>query len=254
MRKGAAMGIIGGADGPTQIYLGAEIGRFDLFGLIIAALVLSIILYTRRHKGTANARASKTAHFMEEYKRLKVSFGMIAMWTVFYIADLALGWMPLLSGRGFFVINGEYYRLFTGFLLHGNVIHLAVNAAAMYWFGCYLERNLGSKRFFLFSAVAVLLAQAAYYALFPKIDDVFGGSMLTFTYIGLILALRLFKPSFPRLKLGTWRGNWIVIYAIAGNIPIFSFMNLYTVALHAVSLSVGFVVGVLFCRWGLTDF
>ncbi len=174
-----------------------------------------------------------------------VSYAIILIWILFYIGDCLFGWMPILSGNGFSVIGQEYYRLLTGFLLHGNALHLAVNAVTMFWIGRYLEKNMGRKRFLLFGILTLPISQILFYALFPNIDNVFGGSILTFAYIGIIVALRFTRPDFPRLKLGTWCGNWIIIYAIVGNLPLFSFMNLSTVALHGVSFAVGSTMAIV---------
>ncbi len=174
-----------------------------------------------------------------------VSYSIIFIWILTYMADYWFSLMLILLGKGFSVIGQEYYRLLTSFLLHGNARHLALNAVAMFWIGRYLEKNMGSKRFLLFGMLTLPISQILFYALIPNIDNVFGGLILTFAYIGIIVALRFIWPDFPRLKLGTWCGNWIIIYAIVGNLPLFSFMNLSTVALHGVSFAVGLIMAVL---------
>lgn len=178
-----------------------------------------------------------------------VSYSIIFIWILTYIVDCLFGLMPILSGKGFSVIGQEFYRLLSGFLIHKDILHLAFNATAMFWIGRYLEKNMGSRRFLLFTMLTLPTSQIIFYTLFPNIDNVFGGSMLTFAYIGLIVALQLTRSDFPKLKFGTWCGNWIIIYAIVGNFPLFSFMNLFTVALHGVSFAVGLLMGIFLCRF-----
>ncbi len=50
------------------------------------------------------------------------------------------------------VVQGEYWRLFTGLFLHGGFTHLFFNVFALYVLGPPLERSIGTMRF-----VAVLL-------------------------------------------------------------------------------------------------
>ncbi len=176
-------------------------------------------------------------------KRQPCSIVFIVIWIAAYIADEVFGLMPMLSGNGIFMLNGEYHRLFTGVLMHGNALHLLVNVLAMYYVGLFLEKEIGSLRFALFGLGAAVIAQLAYLSIFPNIDKVFGGSILMYTYFGLILATQLFDKSFKRLSMRTGSGRFIVLCAILGNIPVFSFMNWYTVAIHAVSLTVGFIIG-----------
>lgn len=177
-----------------------------------------------------------------------ITYSVMALWTVCYLCDLLFGWMPLLSGSGFAAMGDQYHRLISGILLHGNALHLLANTSTLFWIGTLLEKQVGSKRFLHFTLTATLLAQLDYFALFPQIDHVFGGSILIFAYIGWIIALQIRWADFPRLTLGTWRGNWIWCYAIAGNLPMFSFMNLSTVALHGISLLIGAGIGTLIPR------
>lgn len=66
--------------------------------------------------------------------------------TVFGGADI-----PANLGMKFnpFIIDGQYWRLFTPMLLHGSVLHLGFNMYALYIFGPTLERYYGRLRFLL---------------------------------------------------------------------------------------------------------
>lgn len=47
------------------------------------------------------------------------------------------------------VLGGEWWRLFSVMLLHGSLIHLALNMLALLSFGPFLERLIGSARYLL---------------------------------------------------------------------------------------------------------
>jgi rhomboid protease GluP len=46
-----------------------------------------------------------------------------------------------------YIVQGEYWRLFTPMFLHGGIIHLGFNLYALYIFGPGLERHFGHLRF-----------------------------------------------------------------------------------------------------------
>lgn len=178
-------------------------------------------------------------------KEVKASVCIALIWILFFIADCIWHLLPLLCGKGLAIIGQDYYRLFTGVLLHGNVWHLLVNVTGIYWIGYYLERRLGSCKFLLSSLIALLLGQIAFYAVRRYTPCEFGGSFLTFACIGILVSLLLFQKNGTKFRLGTWYGNWILIYALAGNVPVFSFMSISTVILHAVCFAVGFLCGLV---------
>ena len=60
--------------------------------------------------------------------------------------------------------RGEVWRLLTAAFLHDerNLLHLAFNMLALYWFGRRLEDRYGSREFLLFYLVGAVLANVAY--------------------------------------------------------------------------------------------
>lgn len=54
------------------------------------------------------------------------------------------------------VLAGEWWRLFSVMLLHGNIFHLVMNMLAMLSFGPFLERLMGSSRYLVLYVVAGL--------------------------------------------------------------------------------------------------
>lgn len=183
-------------------------------------------------------------------KACKGTFLLIALWTVLFFCSAPFSLPFYMSGRGIHVINQEYYRLLTGPLLHYNLLHLMANVAALYWVGWFLERHMGSIRFLLFGLTASTVSQFIYACLDSETKNHIGGSVWIFAFLGLLVALQFLKPQFPRFHLGTWYGNYILGYAILGNIPIFSFMSFGTIVTHLCAFTVGLVLGLLgiFCK------
>ncbi len=183
---------------------------------------------------------------MPKLKHIKATLLIIFIWVVLYVINIFVDLIPTLSGRGFNLMNGEYYRIITCALLHTDFLHLLANCLALYWIGYYLECNIGSGKFLLFALVAYIASETVFFSIFRDAENSFGGSSITFALIGLILILQFAKPVFPKLKLGTWYGNWIVFYSVLGNIPILPFMDFSTVVIHLVSFSIGAVLGIPF--------
>ena len=70
---------------------------------------------------------------------MKTGYLWIAAWLVFYALGFRTDMQKLFANRGLHIIGKEYYRLFTGLLLHVNLFHLAVNAAGMYFVTGFLN-------------------------------------------------------------------------------------------------------------------
>lgn len=174
---------------------------------------------------------------------IKATFFIIAIWCILFISDQFFGLFPLLCGKGLHLMGGQYNRIFTGALLHTNFIHLAVNCGTLFWVGRFLEKNIGIWKYLSFGIVCCFLAQLVFMSVYPNVSGSAGGSPLIFSYLGLISALQIFDAGFPRFRPGTWYGNWILIYAVAANIPLFSWMDSSALAIHFIAFATGFVMG-----------
>ena len=82
------------------------------------------------------------------------AWAVVAVWTVCFCLDLSLDVSGTLAGQGIHALNGQYYRLFSGLLLHSGFLHLAVNCMAMYWACQVLMPILGSGKLLLFALAA----------------------------------------------------------------------------------------------------
>jgi rhomboid protease GluP len=98
---------------------------------------------------------------------------------------------PLIAG-------GEYWRLFTAMFLHVGVIHLLMNAYALFVIGSELERILGWKRFLAIYVISGLMGNLASYAFSPH--PAAGASGAIFGLIGALAAV-FFRY---RKRLGKW--------------------------------------------------
>lgn len=57
-------------------------------------------------------------------KTFRASYAIIAVWIAMFFVGLFTDINELLCNKGVNGINGEYYRFFTGLLLHVNWLHL----------------------------------------------------------------------------------------------------------------------------------
>lgn len=92
-------------------------------------------------------------------KRVIVTYVIIAILAVIYLVQF-LGYDEFLINSfatyGPFIRAGEYYRLFTGSLLHGGIIHLACNLYSLYILGNQIESFFGRLKMviiYIFSAL-----------------------------------------------------------------------------------------------------
>lgn len=184
--------------------------------------------------------------FLSRVWQCKATLAIIAIWTALHIIRQFVDLMTPLSGIGFNAIQGEYYRIFTGWLMHVNIIHLLANISGMLFAGYFLEPQFGSVKFALFAIIAAALEELIYSGLIFRDSQIsYGGSSCVFALLGLIIVSQLLRPELPRFRLGTWYGNWLLGYAVLGNLPLLSFFTWGTVATHAISLGVGGILGVL---------
>ena len=86
------------------------------------------------------------------------------------------------------VAAGQYWRLFTAMFLHANLIHLGLNAYALYLFGRTVERELGRMRFALIYLSSGLFASAVSFALSDPRGVAIGASGAIFGVFGAFFA------------------------------------------------------------------
>ncbi len=91
--------------------------------------------------------------------------------------------------QGFAVADGDYWRLLTAAFLHLGILHIAFNMYALYLFGPYVERALGTTRFVIaYLTMAVASSVFVYWLTAPGVATV-GASGAIFGLFGLALVL-----------------------------------------------------------------
>jgi membrane associated rhomboid family serine protease len=89
---------------------------------------------------------------------------------------------------GPFVADGDWWRLITSAFLHANILHLAFNMLALWWFGAPVELFLGRARFLLVYIVSGLAGSAGALLATPHAATV-GASGAIFGILGAALVL-----------------------------------------------------------------
>ncbi|MGZ6255987.1 MAG: rhomboid family intramembrane serine protease [Candidatus Limnocylindria bacterium] len=111
------------------------------------------------------------------------------------------------------VAQGELWRLLTVTLVHGGIVHLALNMYALFLVGPLVERLYGHWMFLLMYCVTALAASTLSYVLVP--EDAVGASGAIFGLFGVLLtSLWRYKP-----LVGNLRG-------LAGQIAVLIVINL----------------------------
>lgn len=181
--------------------------------------------------------------------KLKFSYVLMLLWVTIYILGFFTNIYSLFECKGINIVNGEYYRFFTGLLLHVNWLHLLVNIMAAYFVGVYLEDKVSRLKIALFSLIISIMTNIIFSIIYPDSMSI-GGSPIIFALIGMIFSIQLFGTGISKFRLGTWYGNWIVAYAILANIPIFS-KNISTLVIHAIAFVLGSVATSLLLKMNL---
>ena len=85
--------------------------------------------------------------------------------------------------------DGDYWRLLTAAFLHAGILHIAFNMYALYLFGPYVERALGTARFVVaYLTMAVASSVFVYWLTEPQVATI-GASGAVFGLFGLALVL-----------------------------------------------------------------
>lgn len=171
--------------------------------------------------------------------KMRGSILIILVWILVWCLVTTNHIAPLFSGTGVAHIGNEYYRYFTAGLTHTNLIRLLANVCAMFWVGYLYEQHIGSVRLVLIGAACAVVSQIIFLCIYRDTLQSVSGSAYNFALCGFGLVMSFLTPGFPKLQLGTWSGNWLILYLIVSNIPVLSFMNATTIIFHLVSFVAG---------------
>lgn len=126
----------------------------------------------------------------------RVSFVLIGLNVIAYIAQLATEGDPgSVFQRGamqsYAVADGDYWRLLTAAFLHGSLLHIAFNMYALYLFGPFVEKALGTARFIAaYLTTAIGSSVFVYWLERPELATI-GASGAVFGLFGMALMLLL---------------------------------------------------------------
>lgn len=125
-----------------------------------------------------------------------VSMGLIVINVLAYLVTAATGGQSGTFFRdgalvGIFVADGEIWRLVTSAFLHAGLLHLLFNMYALYLFGPFVERALGTVRFIVAYATVAIAGSVFVYLLAPPAVATIGASGAVFGLFGMAMMLLL---------------------------------------------------------------
>lgn len=172
---------------------------------------------------------------------MKVGHIWILLWAVVFIIGFKVNCTEMLGNKGLNVVQGQYYRFFTGLLVHVNLFHLMINAISVYYAVDFLKGQVDTIKLLIFSAVAGTIANMIFSMIYRESTSV-GGSPVVFAMLGLLLILQLLDKNVERFVLDSFQTRWLLGVAILGNIPVFS-KNISTLVIHFISFAIAVVLG-----------
>lgn len=167
----------------------------------------------------------------------------IITWVIIYLAGFKVDCIEVLGNKGFDIIESQYYRFFTGLLVHTNFFHLLINVIVLYCACCFFNEQIGEVKLLIFTIISGFITNIIFSILYPNSVSI-GGSLVVFSLIGLIFAIQLLRVDGPRFQFKTKEEYWIMGYAILSNVPIFS-NNISTLVIHVIAFCIAFILGII---------
>jgi len=218
--------------------------------------------------GDINKHNKEDASQLEEVFRAKVpyvTYVLIAINFIFFFVPLLLNQQEfvsnLLKTNGPMIRSGDYYRLFTGMLLHGSIFHLGLNCYALYIIGSQIESFLGKIKYiiiYIFSGLTAALLSITLNGNHSSIGAsgaIFGlmGAMLYFgyyyrVYLGNVVKTQLLPIVMLNLLIGfmsTGIDNYAHIGGLIGGIVITIALGVKNKTSNFEKVN-GFIVAMLF--------
>ena len=218
--------------------------------------------------GDINKHNKEDATQLEEVFRAKipyVTYVLLAINFIFFFVPLFLNQQEfvfdLLKTNGPLIRSGDYYRLFTGMLLHGSIFHLGLNCYALYIVGSQIESFLGKIKYiiiYIFSGLTAALLSITLNGNHSSIGAsgaIFGlmGAMLYFgyyyrVYLGNVVKTQLLPIVMLNLIIGfmsTGIDNYAHIGGLIGGIVITIALGVKNKTSNFEKVN-GFIVAMLF--------
>jgi len=118
--------------------------------------------------------------------------------------------------QSYAVADGDYWRLLTAAFLHASLLHIAFNMYALYLFGPFAEKALGTVRFIAAYVTAAIASSVFVYWLEKPEVATIGASGAVFGLFGLVLVLLLKAKQDVRTLLVLLAINAVI--SLQGNI------------------------------------
>jgi membrane associated rhomboid family serine protease len=115
------------------------------------------------------------------------------------------------------IAAGQWWRLFSATLLHAGILHIGLNAYALWLFGSLVETTFGKWKFALIYVVSAFLGSAASYAFGPVISIGVGASGAIVGLFGAFIAYNLRRRHLAQAAGNLrWAATIILINAVIG--------------------------------------
>ena len=224
---------------PARCFKDKQTGAVDVVAAVRARLGV------RAHGAALLDRLDENEARQRDFakRRPLVTWGIAAVCVVVFGVEVAVGAVVdpralLLMGANApaLVMQGEVWRLVASCLLHGSLVHLAMNLAALLSTGALLERWLGRAGFAVVVVVTGVVSQLGS-TLAARADMSVGLSGALFGFLGVLLASTI---RFRGQAVGGVRvplSSWIFLLITNGALSMLPFVDV-------VAHGTGFVAGV----------
>lgn len=167
-------------------------------------------------------------------RRARVTEGILGVLIAAYLAEMwtgTVGFFDLLSDDivGFARLgaivpsliaeHGQWYRLITGTVLHGGLVHIYVNGMAILAVGGLLERIIGGHRLLIVYITSALTGSLASIAISSGLVSL-GASGAVFGLVGALAAMQWRHGRQLPPGIGQSRRWWIVILGLNAALPL----------------------------------
>lgn len=187
---------------------------------------------------------NRTENFKQYTKYYPVVSTLIAANLILYVLTLLPGIGTIILNYGiqvnYFVLIGEWWRIFTAMFLHAGFMHVLFNMFSLYLFGPELERIAGKARFATIYLLSGLVGNVATYLLNDGSYTSLGASGAIFGIFGAFGALVYYtRHTMPMLR------KLILPIIIISVIMTFLQANVNIYA-HLGGLVTGFLLGLVY--------
>jgi len=190
---------------------------------------------------------------MDVINRSPVTFGVLGLYLLFALLTNGMAHEQLVlygAAVPILIMDGDLWRLVSHCFLHGNWLHLALNAYALFLFGPLLEHRLGTLRFVILYLVAgVAGGIAAMLAPGPPGMTLVGGSGALFGMLGAILASNL-RSGRNFMEVMRHPGTRTILILLAINLGLGFLLPMVSNSAHIGGLIGGFIVTFCFLDRG----